>query len=50
MRLPVTWVVLEKLMLGEVAHPGEARGAGRRAMQVIEGLSRLARNPRTAAA
>lgn len=50
MRLPVTWVVLEKLMLGEVAHPGEARGAGRRAMQVIEGLARLARNPRTAAA
>jgi hypothetical protein len=50
MRLPVTWVVLEKLMLGEVAHPGEARGAGRRAMRVIEGLARLARNPRTAAA
>jgi flavin-dependent dehydrogenase len=50
MRLPVTWQVIEKLMLGEVAHPGEARGAGRRAMQVVEGLARLARNPRTAAA
>jgi hypothetical protein len=50
MRLPVTWVVLEKLVLGDVAHPGEARGAGRQAMQVIKGLARLARNPRTAAA
>jgi len=42
MRIPVTWRVLEKLMLGEVAHPGEARGAGRRAMKLIEGLGRLA--------
>ena len=50
MRLPVTWHVLENLMVGDVAHPGEARGAGRRAMQLIEGLARLARNPSTAAA
>jgi flavin-dependent dehydrogenase len=50
MRLPVTWPVLEKLILGEVAHPGEARGAGWGAIQVIEGLGRLARNPRAAAA
>jgi geranylgeranyl reductase family protein len=42
MRLPVTWRVLEKLMLGEVAHPGEARGAGRTAMRLIEGLARAA--------
>ncbi|HEX2432913.1 MAG TPA: geranylgeranyl reductase family protein [Gaiellaceae bacterium] len=40
MRLHVTWRVLEKLMLGEVAHPGEARGAGRAAMKVIETLAR----------
>ena len=39
MRLPVTWRVLDKLMLGEVAHPGEARGAGRAAMKVIDALS-----------
>jgi hypothetical protein len=50
MRLPVTWRVLEKLMLGEVSHPGEARGAGLRAMQLIETLGRLARKPRPAAA
>ena len=42
MRLPVTWRVLEKLMLGEVAYPGEARGAGRGAMKLIEGLARAA--------
>jgi geranylgeranyl reductase family protein len=42
MRLPVTWRVLEKLMLGEVAHPGEARGAGRTAMKAIQGLARAA--------
>ena len=42
MRLPVTWRVLEKLMLGDVAHPGEARGAGRTAMKLIDGLARAA--------
>jgi geranylgeranyl reductase family protein len=50
MRLPVTWRVLEKLLLGEVAHPGEARGAGRRVMKLIQGLARLAHDPRIAAA
>jgi geranylgeranyl reductase family protein len=50
MRLPVTWRVLEKLMLGEVAHPGETRGTGRQAMRAIEGLARLARSARTATA
>jgi geranylgeranyl reductase family protein len=42
MRLHVTWRVLEKLMLGEVAHPGEARGAGRAAMKVIQALAHAA--------
>jgi geranylgeranyl reductase family protein len=50
MRLPVTWRVIEKLMLGEVAHPGEAQGAGRRVMKLIEALARLARDPHAAAA
>ena len=39
MRLPPTWPVLEKLMLGEVAHPGEAKGPGRAAMKLIQSLS-----------
>jgi hypothetical protein len=34
--------VLEKLMLGEVAHPGEARGAGRTAMKMIQALAHAA--------
>jgi flavin-dependent dehydrogenase len=50
LRLPVTWRVIEKLLLGEVSHPGEAQGVGRGAMQLIEGLARLARNPRTSPA
>jgi hypothetical protein len=33
-----------------VAHPGEAKGTGRRAMQAIEGLARLAGSARTATA
>jgi hypothetical protein len=37
-------------VLGEVSHPGEARGAGLKAMQVISGLARLAGSPRMAAA
>ncbi len=45
MRLPVTWRVLDRLMLGELAHPGEATGGGRRAMKVIKGLSRIAGRP-----
>jgi geranylgeranyl reductase family protein len=50
MRLPVTWRVIEKLVLGEVSHPAEARGAGRKVMQLIHGLARLARDPHTATA
>jgi flavin-dependent dehydrogenase len=50
MCLPVTWRVIEKLLLGEVSHPGEARGVGRRVMKVIKGLARLANDPRTATA
>jgi geranylgeranyl reductase family protein len=50
MRLPVTWRVLDSLVLGEVSHPGQARGAGRKAMQLIEALARLARKPRPATA
>ncbi len=42
MRLPVTWRVIEKLMLGQVAHPGEARGAGRAAMKLIDSLGHAA--------
>lgn len=39
MRVPATWRVIERLMLGEFAHPGEARGTGRTAMRLIQALS-----------
>ena len=42
MRLPVTWRVLEKLILGEVAHPGAARGAELTARRAIKTLARAA--------
>jgi flavin-dependent dehydrogenase len=42
MRLPFTWPVLEKLILGDVAHPGEASGAGLTAMKAIKTLARAA--------
>jgi geranylgeranyl reductase family protein len=42
MRLPFTWPVLEKLILGEVSHPGEATGPGLTAMKAIKGLGRAA--------
>jgi geranylgeranyl reductase family protein len=42
MRLPFTWPVLERLILGEVAHPGEANGPGLAAMKAIKGLARAA--------
>jgi len=42
MRLPFTWPVLEKLMVGDVAHPGEAKGAGLTAMKVVKTLARAA--------
>jgi len=42
MRLPFTWPVLEKLIVGDVAHPGEARGAGLTAMKAVKTLARAA--------
>jgi geranylgeranyl reductase family protein len=41
-RLPVTWRVVEKLLLGELGHPGAARGAERGAIRLIAGIARLA--------
>ncbi len=44
-RLPLTWRVVEKLLLGELGHPGAARGAERRAIKLIEALARRAGDP-----
>jgi geranylgeranyl reductase family protein len=44
-RLPLTWRVVEKVLLGEMGHPGAARGAERRAVKLIEALARRAGDP-----
>jgi len=38
-RLPVTWRALQKLLLGELGHPGAARGAERGAMRLIQAVA-----------
>jgi hypothetical protein len=48
-RLPMTWRVVEKLLLGELGHPGAARGAERGAIRLIELLARRASASGTAA-
>jgi geranylgeranyl reductase family protein len=44
-RLPLTWRGLEKILMGEIGHPGAARGAERRALKLIEALARRAGDP-----
>jgi geranylgeranyl reductase family protein len=44
-RIPLTWRVVEKLLVGELGHPGAARGAERRAMKIIEVIARRAGDP-----
>jgi geranylgeranyl reductase family protein len=44
-RNPLTWRVVEKLLVGELGHPGAARGIERRAMKVIEVIARRAGDP-----
>jgi len=40
-RLPVTFRALEKLLRGELSHPGAARGLERGAIRLIDALSRV---------
>ena len=42
-RLPVTWRALQKLLTGELGHPGAARGAERGAMRLIQAVAWCAR-------
>ena len=41
-RLPVTFRALEKLLRGELAHPGSARGLEKGAIRAIYAVSRQA--------
>lgn len=49
-RLPIVWPIVERVMWGELEHPGLARGPGRIPLKLVQTLSRLARLPRSAAA
>jgi geranylgeranyl reductase family protein len=44
-RLPVTWRVLEKLLAGELSHPGATRGLERGAMRLVYGVAKRAGDP-----
>jgi flavin-dependent dehydrogenase len=45
LRFPLTWKVIEQVMLGDLGHPGAARGLQRRSMQLVEALARRAGDP-----
>jgi geranylgeranyl reductase family protein len=44
-RLPLAWRVVEKLLSGELEHPGRARGLARAPMRFLDGLARAAGDP-----
>jgi len=44
-RLPVTWRMVEKVLLGELGHPGAASGLELRAARAIRALARRAGDP-----
>jgi geranylgeranyl reductase family protein len=41
-RLPVTWRALEKVLRGELAYPGAARGLEKAAVRLIDGVAKAA--------
>jgi hypothetical protein len=44
-RLPLVWPAVERLLAGELSHPGAARGIARGPLRVIELLARAAGDP-----
>jgi geranylgeranyl reductase family protein len=44
-RMPVVWTVVERLLRGDISHPGASRGVARAAMRAIEALAKAAGNP-----
>jgi hypothetical protein len=47
LRAPLVWRVAEKVLRGEIKHPGAARGLSRAPLRAIEGIGRLAGAPGT---
>jgi geranylgeranyl reductase family protein len=44
-RMPVVWSVVERLLRGDISHPGASRGVARAAMRAIEALAKAAGSP-----
>jgi hypothetical protein len=44
-RVPRVWRVVERLLCGEIDHPGAERGLARAPLRVVEGLARIAGAP-----
>ncbi len=44
-RSPVAWGAVERMLSGDLKHPGAERGAARYALKMIEGLARAAGDP-----
>ncbi len=47
LRAPLVWSVVEKVLTGELKHPGATRGLSRVPLRLIEGFGRLAGAPGT---
>jgi geranylgeranyl reductase family protein len=44
-RIPVAWGAVERMLSGDLGHPGDERGPARFALKLIEGLARTAGDP-----
>ena len=44
-RLPIAWGAVERMLRGDLKHPGEEKGPGRVALKLIERIARSAGDP-----
>jgi geranylgeranyl reductase family protein len=44
-RLPIVWGAVERLLKGDLSHPGDEKGPGRVALKLVERLARSAGDP-----
>ena len=43
--MPLAWGVVERMLNGDLRHPGDERGPARFGLKLIEGLARRAGDP-----
>jgi geranylgeranyl reductase family protein len=44
-RIPIAWGAVERMLNGDIRHPGDERGSARLALKLIEGLAKAAGDP-----